>query len=77
MDRIEQDLRDRARVIRLPASEGLGRRAAAHYRIRVLPTLLVLDGGGAPTLTQAGAIHREAVLEAVQAIESTLPNEEE
>lgn len=71
------ELRDRVRVLRLPASEGIGHRAASYYRVRALPTLLVLDGAGQPTLTQVGTIEREAVIDAVQAIEATLVEEEE
>lgn len=56
VDGLERNLAGKATVIRLDVLSPLGRRVAAHFGVRGLPTLLVLDGQGKVILTQIGLI---------------------
>lgn len=61
MDGLEDDLTGKANVVRLNILSSIGRQAAAHFGVRGLPTLLVVDGGGQVTHTQLGIIRPGAV----------------
>lgn len=61
MDGLEDDLTGKANVVRLNILSSIGQQAAAHFGVRGLPTLLVVDGGGQVTLTQLGIIRPGAV----------------
>jgi len=61
VDGLEDDLTGKANVVRLNILSSIGQQAAAHFGVRGLPTLLVVDGGGQVTLTQLGIIRPGAV----------------
>jgi hypothetical protein len=63
VDRLERKLDGKASVIRLDVMSQVGRQAAAHYGVRGVPTLLVVNGDGQVSLTQVG-IFRPADVEA-------------
>ncbi len=46
VDGLERDLGDTARVIRLDVFTPVGQQMAARYRVRGVPTFVVLDGEG-------------------------------
>jgi tartrate dehydratase beta subunit/fumarate hydratase class I family protein len=61
VDGLENDLKDKVPVIRLNAFTSIGRQAAAHFGVRGMPTLIVVDGQGNVVLTQLGIIRPGAV----------------
>ena len=63
VDRLERELDGKAEVIRLDMMSGVGRQAAAVFGVRVVPTLVVVDGQGQVSLTQVGLI-RPGVVQA-------------
>jgi hypothetical protein len=65
VDRLEEELQERAEVIRLDAMTGPGMGVIRRYGVRVTPTLFVFDGDGNIVLTQQGIPDRDAVLTAV------------
>ena len=56
MDGLEHSLDGKAPVIRLDVTSQVGRQAAARFRVRGLPTLVVVDGDGQVALTQVGLV---------------------
>ena len=70
MDGIERDLEDRAQVLRLSVTDGVGRELAVRYGVRRVPTLVLLDGDGSVVLKQAGRPQRKAIVEAVDQLMS-------
>ena len=56
MDGLEQDLVNKAEVVRLDVTSSIGRQAAAMYGVRATPTLIVIDGQGQPVLTQLALV---------------------
>jgi thioredoxin-like negative regulator of GroEL len=56
VDGLERKLEGKAEVIRLDLMSGVGRQAAAQFRVRGVPTLIVVDGGGQVALTQVGIL---------------------
>jgi thioredoxin-related protein len=54
VDGLERDLKGKSAVLRLDVLSQSGRQAASHFGVRGVPTLLVVDGNGAPVLTQVG-----------------------
>ena len=54
MDGLERNLQGRASVIRLDVMSQVGRQAAAHFGVRAVPTLLLVDAHGEVILTQVG-----------------------
>ena len=65
MDGLERELGDRAQVLRLSVSDDVGREVAMRYRVRAVPTFVLLDGAGEVVLTQAGMPDREGIKIAV------------
>ena len=65
MDRLEQDLRGRATVVRIDLLSQVGREAAHHYSIRLIPAIVVFDGHGKVILQQSGLIDAGAVHKAI------------
>ena len=68
MDGIEQDLGERASVVRLSVMSEIGRQAAVRYGVRSVPTLLVFDGTGTLVEHAAGIPSRAAIVERVLAL---------
>ncbi len=56
VDGLEKDLDGKADVIRLNALSSIGQQGAAHFGVRGLPTLVLVDGNGEVILTQVGII---------------------
>ena len=65
MDGIEQDLGDRARVVRLSVLSGAGSQAARRYGVRGVPSLLIFDGEGRLVEQSVGMPDRKGVVEQV------------
>jgi thioredoxin-related protein len=56
VDRLEDDLKGRAAVLRLDILSDVGRAAARQYDVKAVPTLLVFDGNGEILLRQVGTL---------------------
>ncbi len=56
MDGLERDLKGKSAVLRLDVTSQLGREVGAHFGVRGVPTLLVVDGNGQVVLTQVGLL---------------------
>jgi len=52
-------------VLRLSVTDSVGRELAMRYRVRRLPTRVLLDGDGEVVLKQVGTPKREEILETV------------
>ena len=65
VDRLEDELRDQAQILRINLLGKLGMTLASRYGIRGTPTLLVFDGAGNVVHREAGVPNREAVRAAV------------
>jgi thioredoxin-related protein len=61
VDRLEDDLKGRAKVLRLDMLSGVGRAAASQYGVRAVPTLLLFDGNGEIVLRQVGTMDAGAI----------------
>ena len=68
MGGIEQDLGERATVVRLSVMSEIGRQAAVRYGVRSVPTLLIFDGAGTLVEHAAGIPSRGAVVQRVLAL---------
>jgi thioredoxin-related protein len=66
VDRLERELEDRAQVLRLNVMDDVGGELAMRYRVRGVPTFVLLDGAGQVTLTQAGMLNRAEITAAVE-----------
>jgi hypothetical protein len=62
VDGIEQDLGERATVVRVSVMSEVGRHAAVRYGVRSVPTLLVVDGAGTLVAHEAGIPNRAAIV---------------
>jgi thioredoxin-related protein len=62
VDGIEQDLAEKATVLRLSVMSDIGRQAAMRYGVRSVPTLLVFDGAGTLVEHAAGIPNRAAIV---------------
>jgi thioredoxin-like negative regulator of GroEL len=56
VDGLERDLKGKSAVLRLDVLSQLGRQAGAHFGVRGVPTLMVVDGKGQVVLTQVGLL---------------------
>lgn len=68
VDGLERDLAGKATVLRLDVMSDTGRRAAAQFGVRGVPTLVLVDGGGQAVLTQVGLIRPGPVKEKVKSL---------
>jgi hypothetical protein len=68
VDRLEDQLTDKAQVIRLDVWSRVGRQAAARYGVRGMPTLVVLDGDGQPVYGRYGIPVPGQVVEQVDSL---------
>jgi thioredoxin-like negative regulator of GroEL len=56
VDGVERRLEGQASVVRLDVMSKIGQQAAVRYRVRAVPTVILLDGEGQVVLSQAGRI---------------------
>ncbi len=75
MDRLEQDLAGQAQVLRLSVMDDVGSELALRYRVRSVPTVMLLDGQGEVVLTQYGVPDREDIVSAVAELGAELVEE--
>ncbi|RME76407.1 MAG: hypothetical protein D6784_05950 [Chloroflexi bacterium] len=68
MDRLEEQLKGKARVIRLDVFTGVGRAAARRYGVMGTPTLLLVNQNGELVLGQAGIPRPGPIVEQVDAL---------
>lgn len=68
MDRLEEKVANRARVIRLDVLSRVGQQAAARYGVRGVPTLVVVNGQGQAVYGQAGIPRPGQVVQQVDAL---------
>lgn len=66
VDGLESHLEGQAQVIRLGVNDLVGNSAAIRYRVRVLPTFVILDGAGQVVDTQSGPVARSALMEVIE-----------
>jgi hypothetical protein len=71
VDGLERKLDGKASVIRLDLMSQIGRQAAAHYGVRAVPTLIVVNGEGQVALTQVGIVRPGEVQARVDDLIST------
>ena len=64
---IEQDLQDRAKVIRLNILSRLGKEVASLHGVEVVPTTIILDANGKLIYQHAGLPNRKAVVDRIGA----------
>ena len=62
VDGIEEDLGDRATVLRLNVMSEVGSQAAQQYGVRGVPTLVVFDGSGNVIEQSVGVPNRKDVV---------------
>lgn len=67
VDGIERDLRGKADVVRLDILGRVGGQVAARYGVHVIPTTIVLDGGGHEVYRHTGMPDRQEVVARVTA----------
>lgn len=67
---IEKDLEGEARLVRLNILHDLGRRIASRYEVRVLPSLVVVNGSEGVVYRHTGAPDRGEVVRLVRSLES-------
>ena len=53
---MERRLEGKVSVVRLDTMSEIGRQAAGRFRVRAVPTVIVLDGEGQVALSQAGHV---------------------
>jgi len=70
VDRLEHELEGQAKLIRLDLMSAVGRQAAVRFRVRAVPTLVVVDGKGQVAATQVGLIRPGEVRSQVNALTS-------
>ena len=68
MDRLEQDLRGRAEVLRLSAWSAVGRELAARYGVRGVPTFFLFDGSGEMLYHKVGRLDADAVMAEINSL---------
>ena len=68
VDGLEKDLAGKADVVRLNVLSSIGQQAAAHFGVRGMPTLIVVDGQGQVMLTQLGLVRPAAVHDQIDSL---------
>jgi hypothetical protein len=76
VDGIEKKLDGEAEIIRLDVTSRVGRDALRFYRVRMIPTLVVLDGCGEPVVTYTGIPDPDRVIQSVRAVPACTPVED-
>jgi len=69
VDGLERKLEGRAQVLRLGVTDDVGGALAMRYKVRVVPTFVLLNGAGRVVLEQAGAPDQTAVIAAVEQLD--------
>jgi thioredoxin-related protein len=69
VDRLERDLEGQAEVLRLSATNGVGRELAARYGVRGVPTFFLFDGRGELVSYQVGRLDAALVESEIEALE--------
>ena len=64
MDRLEQQLKGQAEVIRVNLMDQMGATLAGRYSVRAVPTMLVFDGEGNVVYSRAGIPNAGAIVQA-------------
>lgn len=70
VDGLERDLTGQAKVVRLDLLSPIGQQAAAHFGVRGIPTLVLVDGAGQVILTQVGLLSPGEVRSQVERLTS-------
>jgi thioredoxin-related protein len=65
VDRLERELEGQAQVLRLSIWSPVGRRLAAQYGVRGVPTFLLFDGSGQLNHYQVGRLDAQRVKEEI------------
>jgi hypothetical protein len=65
VDRLEQDVRGQATVVRIDLLSKVGREAASKYGVKLIPAVVVFDGHGQVILQQSGLIDTSAIHKAI------------
>lgn len=73
VDGIENKLAGEVEIIRLDVTSRVGRDAMRHYRVRIMPTLIVLDGCGEMVATYVGIPNPDRVIQSVRAAPACAP----
>ena len=68
MDGIEEDLEDRAQVVRLSIVSEIGRQVARRYGVQGVPTLILCDQEGNLVEQMVGVPNRGNVVERVNSL---------
>lgn len=66
VDGLEKDLAGKADVVRLNVLTSIGQQAAAHFGVRGMPTVVVVDGQGKVMLTQLGLVRPAAIHDQIE-----------
>ena len=66
VDGLEKEMGERAQVIRLSVTGGIGASAARRYNVRAVPTFVVIDGSGNVLLNSAGRVSRSTLRDAIE-----------
>lgn len=69
VDRIENQLGQKAVLVRVDVGTDAGLQIAQRYGIRAIPSLLVLDSGGVVVYSHTGVPGAAAVLAAIQGLD--------
>ena len=64
VDRLERELEDRVKVVRVNVLDSVGRAIASRYGMQSLPTFIVIDGSGQVQYRQSGLPKVSAILKA-------------
>ena len=65
VDRLERELEDRVKVVRVNVLDSVGRAIASRYGMQSLPTFIVIDGSGQVQYRQSGLPNASAILRAL------------
>ena len=69
MDGLERKLEGGAQVLRLAVTDDVGGALALRYKVRAVPTFVLLNGTGQVIWAQAGVPDRVAIIAAVEQLD--------
>ncbi len=70
VDGLTKELQGRAQVIKIDVWSKVGRQLIGKYRVRAMPTFVVLDGAGNVQQQYAGIPDKEELLVQVESLET-------